>query len=91
VCFLSDDARVFGFVRVATGDELSKRTKFVLITWIGAEVNALKRAKVSTDKTAVKSVVSVSPSISQDTDNASREISVIIRSNAAKKSEGELA
>ena len=39
---------------------MSKRAKFVLITWIGTNVNALKRAKVSTDKTFVKAVIQVS-------------------------------
>jgi len=56
----TDDERLFGFVRLTTGDEpkfKSARAKFVLVTWIGAEVSALKRARVSTDKTLVKSVV----------------------------------
>ena len=55
----ADDERQFGFVRIVVGDEMSKRTKFVLITWIGANVSALKRAKVSTDKTVVKAVIQV--------------------------------
>jgi hypothetical protein len=56
----NDDERLFGFLRVTTGEEpnfKSKRAKFVLITWIGANVSALKRAKVSTDKTLVKAVL----------------------------------
>lgn len=55
----NDDERLFGFLRMTTGEEpnfKSKRAKFVLITWIGASVSALKRAKVSTDKTSIKSV-----------------------------------
>jgi len=46
-------------VRITVGDEMSKRAKFALITWIGANVSALKRAKVSTDKTVVKAVIMV--------------------------------
>jgi hypothetical protein len=42
-----------------TGDELSKRAKFAFISWIGSSVGALKRAKVSIDKTLVKEVVTV--------------------------------
>jgi len=56
----SDEERLFGFVRVTTGEEpafKSARAKFVLVTWIGADVSALKRAKVSTDKTLVKNVI----------------------------------
>jgi len=55
----NDDERLFAFLRMTTGEEpnfKSKRAKFVLITWIGANVSALKRAKVSTDKTFVKAV-----------------------------------
>jgi len=55
----NDDERLFGFLRMTTGEEpnfKSKRAKFVLITWIGANVSALKRAKVSTDKASVKTV-----------------------------------
>jgi hypothetical protein len=33
---------------------MSKRAKFALITWIGASVSALKKAKCSTDKAFLK-------------------------------------
>lgn len=52
-----DDERAFAYVRVYTGDELSKRAKFALLTWIGTSVGALKRAKTSTDKSFVKQVI----------------------------------
>ncbi|MEQ2192093.1 hypothetical protein XENOCAPTIV_006912 [Xenoophorus captivus] len=54
-----DDGRLFGFVRFTTGDAMSKRAKFTLITWIGENVSGLQRAKISTDKTLVKDVVQV--------------------------------
>ncbi|KAJ8252197.1 hypothetical protein COCON_G00215090 [Conger conger] len=53
----TDDARIFAFVRLMTGDAMSKRAKFTLITWIGENVGGLQRAKVSTDKTLVKDIV----------------------------------
>jgi len=56
----NDDERLFGFLRMTIGEEASfknTRAKFVLITWIGSNVGALKRAKVSTDKSLVKSVI----------------------------------
>ncbi|KAI4903305.1 hypothetical protein NFI96_031857 [Prochilodus magdalenae] len=53
----TDDIRLFGFVRITTGDAMSKRAKFTLITWIGENVSGLQRAKISTDKTLVKDVV----------------------------------
>lgn len=55
----ADDVRLFAFVRFTTGDALSKRSKFALITWIGENVSGLQRAKTGTDKTLVKEVVQV--------------------------------
>uniref|UniRef100_A0A673V7I2 Coactosin-like protein n=1 Tax=Suricata suricatta TaxID=37032 RepID=A0A673V7I2_SURSU len=52
-----DDVRLFAFVRFTTGDAMSKRSKFALITWIGENVSGLQRAKTGTDKTLVKEVV----------------------------------
>lgn len=59
-----DDERAFGFVRVISGDEMSKRAKFVLITWCGTQVNPIKRARMSTDKTEVKRAIQVRPNFS---------------------------
>ena len=55
----ADDIRFFAFVRFTTGDAMSKRSKFALITWIGENVSGLQRAKTGTDKTLVKEVVQV--------------------------------
>ena len=55
-----DEERSYGFVRLFTGDEMSRRAKFAFITWIGGNVGALKRARVSIDKTLVKEVITVS-------------------------------
>jgi len=54
--FLEGD-RAYGYVRIETGDELSKRAKFAFITWIGESVSGLLKAKVSTDKSAVKQII----------------------------------
>lgn len=54
---LGDDERAFAFARIIMGDELSKRAKFVLITWAGETVSTIKRAKMSTDKSLVKTVI----------------------------------
>ena len=57
--FIIDTERVYGYIRMFTGDEMSKRAKFALITWIGSGVNALKRARTSIDKSVVKDVITV--------------------------------
>ena len=42
-----------------TGDELSKRSKFVFCTWIGDKVKVMEKAKMGTDKALVKAVIEV--------------------------------
>ena len=56
---LIEGDRAYGYVRIETGDELSKRAKFAFITWIGESVGALQKAKVSTDKSSVKQIIQV--------------------------------
>jgi len=55
---LTEDNRVYGYVRFETGDELSRRAKFAFITWIGPNVSPLKKAVVSTDKAFIKEIFS---------------------------------
>jgi len=54
---LQDDQCQYAYLRVTSGDEESKRTKFVFISWCGEGVGALKRAKMSVHKASVKTVV----------------------------------
>ena len=42
-----------------TGDEMSKRAKFVMVTWIGPGVSVMKKAKMSTDKALMKDICQV--------------------------------
>ena len=48
----------FGFF-LQTGDEMSKRSKFVFVTWVGPSVSVMKKAKMSTDKALMKDVIQV--------------------------------
>merc|ERR1712125_207308 len=50
----ADDAVVYAYLRLTTGDEESKRAKFVLFTWVGPDVKVLRKAKVSVHKADVK-------------------------------------
>jgi hypothetical protein len=52
-----DGERLYAYLKVKWGDDLSTREKFVLITWVGERVPPLKKARVSTDKAFVKEVV----------------------------------
>jgi hypothetical protein len=42
-----------------TGDEMSKRSKFVFVTWVGPSVSVMKKAKMSTDKALMKDIIQV--------------------------------
>merc|ERR1712113_826485 len=53
---ITDSTRCYIFARVETGDEMSKRAKFALLTFVGESVSPLKKAKVSTDKAVVKGI-----------------------------------
>ena len=41
---------------------MSKRAKFVLVTWVGQNVSVMKKAKMSTDKALLKDIIQVSAS-----------------------------
>ena len=56
---LQADQAQFGYLRVISGDSESKRAKFVLLTWCGQNVGALKRAKISVHKASVKNILKV--------------------------------
>ncbi|XP_054275332.1 coactosin-like protein [Macrosteles quadrilineatus] len=53
-----ENDRAYGYIRVQMGDEMSKRQKFLLLTWVGEDVGVIKRAKMSTDKALVKNILS---------------------------------
>ncbi|GLV36450.1 scraps [Carabus blaptoides fortunei] len=54
----SNGERAFGYIRLQTGDEMSKRQKFLLVTWVGPDVSVIQRAKMSTDKSLIKGIIS---------------------------------
>ena len=54
---LKDDEAQYGFFRFTTGDSESKRAKFLFVSWVGANVGRLVRARVSVHKADVKSIV----------------------------------
>eukprot|EP00013_Stygamoeba_regulata_P021155 CAMPEP_0177656632 /NCGR_PEP_ID=MMETSP0447-20121125/15688_1 /TAXON_ID=0 /ORGANISM="Stygamoeba regulata, Strain BSH-02190019" /LENGTH=143 /DNA_ID=CAMNT_0019160799 /DNA_START=60 /DNA_END=491 /DNA_ORIENTATION=- len=56
VAQLKDDQVQYGFFNIITGDSESRRTKFVLLTWIGPGVGALKKARTSVHKASVKEI-----------------------------------
>jgi hypothetical protein len=49
---LSEDKALYGVFKVIAVDDDSRRTKFVFVTFLGPKLPPLKRARVSTHKTA---------------------------------------
>ena len=55
---LKEDQAAYGYIRMTVGnDDLSKRSKFVFVTWCGKQVKVMRRAKLSVHISAVKSVL----------------------------------
>lgn len=54
--FSSDECK-YAYVRITTGDEMSKRAKFAFITWAAPEASAIKKAKLGVDKAPLQSVI----------------------------------
>jgi len=54
---LSPGIPAYGFLRVTSGDELSRRPKFVFITWVPSDTKVMRKAKISVHKAFVKDVV----------------------------------
>merc|ERR1711991_326966 len=51
-----EDQCMYGYLRVTSGDEESVRQKFVLVSWCGPNVKALKKARMSVHKASFKQV-----------------------------------
>eukprot|EP00834_Sanchytrium_tribonematis_P001415 NODE_34_length_36538_cov_0.612854.p23 type:complete len:149 gc:universal NODE_34_length_36538_cov_0.612854:8507-8953(+) len=50
----------YGYVRINIGnDELSTRSKFILVSWVGANAKIMRKAKISVQLAEVKSVLKV--------------------------------
>ncbi|CAN7991955.1 unnamed protein product [Ixodes hexagonus] len=56
-CYFPEHARGFVYLRIQLGDETSKRTKFVFITWLTGDVGVLQRARMSSEKAQVKEII----------------------------------
>ncbi|KAL7747756.1 hypothetical protein RI367_006879 [Sorochytrium milnesiophthora] len=57
---LKDTEAGFGYVRMVVGnDQLSKRSKFVLVNWCGPGVKVMRKAKLSVHIADVKQVIKV--------------------------------
>jgi hypothetical protein len=60
---LKDDVIVYGFLRMMSGDQESKRVKFVFISWVGSSVGAMSKSRVTVHKPSVAAFIGVMYSI----------------------------
>ncbi|CAI2183485.1 8989_t:CDS:2 [Funneliformis geosporum] len=55
---LDENQAAFGYIRLnVSNDELSVRTKFIFITWVGSGVKIMRKAKLSVHVSDVKKVL----------------------------------
>ncbi|KAJ1960868.1 hypothetical protein IWQ62_004068 [Dispira parvispora] len=55
---LQPNQAAFGYIRIPiSNDELSQRTKFVLVCWCGPQVKVMRKAKLGIHKAEVKNVL----------------------------------
>ncbi|VDL57889.1 unnamed protein product [Hymenolepis diminuta] len=54
---LDDSIREYFFIRLTVGDELSKRTKFALVTWIGNNCGPLKKGLIMHEKPKIRECI----------------------------------
>eukprot|EP01088_Endostelium_zonatum_P010147 TRINITY_DN234_c1_g1_i1.p1 TRINITY_DN234_c1_g1~~TRINITY_DN234_c1_g1_i1.p1 ORF type:complete len:507 (-),score=126.82 TRINITY_DN234_c1_g1_i1:43-1563(-) len=57
ISHFSDDKILYCYVKLSTGDDLSKRTKFVFVCWVGQKVGTVARARVSVHKGPIKGLL----------------------------------
>jgi len=53
ICASTTDTKKYGLLRIISGDRESKRTKFVMVTWVGSGVTTILKAKSNTQKNVV--------------------------------------
>jgi hypothetical protein len=57
---LKDDTAAFGYLRInVANDNLSNRSKFLLVSWCGPEVKVMRKAKLSVHIADIKKVIQV--------------------------------
>ncbi|KXS20333.1 actin depolymerizing protein [Gonapodya prolifera JEL478] len=82
---LTNDKAAFGYVRlVLSNDGLSKRAKFLLVTWVPPGVKVMRKAKVSVHISDVKQVIKVfSVEVSGSQMDELREDDILLKAKKA--------
>jgi hypothetical protein len=74
---LNDDEVQFSLLKMTMGDRESKRPKFVMVTWIGASVGVMKKAKAGMHGGTVKEFVGQIHNEMQEDDKESLTFDII--------------
>ena len=66
--FLGEDDMGFVYAKIITGDEVSRRDKFVLITWVGPNVSAVKKGKMLLPRSEIDQIFDQRAKVIEATD-----------------------
>lgn len=54
--YLLDTDMAFAYVKIIMGDDVSKRDKFVLISWVGSEVSSVKKGRMLVPRNEIDTI-----------------------------------
>ena len=54
--YLLDADMSFAYVKIIMGDEVSRREKFVLISWVGSQVSSVKRGRMMVPRNEIDTI-----------------------------------
>ena len=66
--YLGDDDMCFVYIKIITGDEVSRREKFVVITWAGPGISAVKKGKMLLPRSEIDKIFEQRAKVIEATD-----------------------
>lgn len=74
---LGPEDMAFAYAKIITGDEVSKREKFVLICWAGSDVSNVKRGKMMTLRSEIDKIFDQRAKAIEASDHSDLELSKV--------------
>ena len=77
---LGPEDMAFAYAKIVMGDEVSRREKFILISWVGSQVSAVKRARMMVSRCEVDQLFDQRAKVVEASDLSELALSVIKQS-----------